>query len=145
MGSCLWDCCWAGMEATAGSGREGKGNSKRDLAGTTEAANVSSGQGMDIRLARGSIILSFLKCRLQEKKKEKSSFMYSGCKKSFPSCLPLSTGADVFTSGGWLLSCWGQGTPRKSYIPAPTMCAHTDTRESKPCVPLAFVGKSGMH
>lgn len=61
--------------------------------------------------------------------------MHSGCKKLFPSCLPLSTGADVFTSAGWLLSCWGQGTSRKSHLPVPT------TQESKPQVLIAFVGK----
>lgn len=125
MGSCLWDCWWAGIE---------KGTLRGNWLGQLrppQRADVPSGQRMDIRLARGSINLSFFKSRLQEGKKN----MHSGCKKLFPSCLPLSTGADVFTSAGWLLSCWGQGTSRKSHLPVPT------TQESKPQVLIAFVGK----
>lgn len=63
--------------------------------------------------------------------------MYSGCKKSFASCLHLSTGDYVFTSGGWLLKADQQlllGTdntqlsdrPWKKHLPC-SHHAHTHT------------------
>lgn len=55
-----------------------------------------------MRLARGSIILSFKKVDFRRKKKT-ISFIYCGYKKPFALCLPLSAGDYVFTSGGWLL------------------------------------------
>jgi len=68
--------------------------------------------------------------------------MYSGCKKSFASCLPSPPGDRVFTSGGWLLKAdqrapagdrqhWGCPIALgKTISPAPTTRTHalTDTR-----------------
>lgn len=89
-------------------------------------ADAPSGQRMDIRLARGSINLSFLKSRVQEEKKQKQkSFMHSGCNNLFPSCLPLSTGADVFTS-----VLLGTGNIQEKHSPCSHhVCTHRHTRE----------------
>lgn len=145
---------WGHMEVTNVNGREGK--SERELAGTTKPTMetrcfLRPEDGSTIRYRKLYSLLG--KWTAEEGGKKKS--MYSGCKKSFASCLPLSTGdcfhcCRVASESSPNSSCWGWTTFRLSDHPwrnhAPSSHrSQTCTHKKKAGVLLASVGKFAMY